>query len=166
MIKWIIEFFKALFAVVSVESKKTGGDPGSAVATFIGEQLPTRGGIKGALAGMAAEIGGATVNEVIAFVSKHQDTIHAMGKAEFENLFEMIFKKGGEFDEEAYKAQVDAMDAEQVVAEMEANADEMAGIATRVAKKKEMTADLKHTLSVLGRFALAKAISIASHGVL
>ncbi|KKN64622.1 hypothetical protein LCGC14_0489520, partial [marine sediment metagenome] len=66
----------------------------------------------------------------------------------------------------AYKAFVAGLDEELLIAEAEANADAMGKIADRVAKKKELAVDLKHKLSVLARFALAKAISIASHGIL
>ena len=163
--KWLIEAIKTLIAYLSVESKKAN-NPVTDITKFIGDKAVKIGGVKGALAGFGAEIGGAAINEAIAFVKTHHTAIFEMTKKEMAYLWGSIFKSKGEFNEEEYKAFVAGLDEELLIAEAVANADAMRNIAGRVAGKKAMAEDLKHTLSVLARFAIAKAISIASHGVL
>jgi len=163
--KWLIEAIKTLIAYLSVESKKSN-NPVTDITNFLGDKAVKLGGVTGVLASFGAEIGGAAINEAIAFVKTHKTTLFQMTKKEMKYLWGNIFKNKGEFDEKAYKAFVAGLDEELLIAEAEANADAMGKIADRVAKKKELAVDLKHKLSVLARFALAKAISIASHGIL
>jgi hypothetical protein len=145
---------------------KEADNPVTEITDFLGDKAVDMGGVTGALASFGAEIGGAAINEAISFVKQHHKTLFSMTKNEFSFVFEKIFRKGGEFDEEAYKSLVSSLDEESLIAEAEANADAMAGIRKRVDAKKEMLGDLLHTMSVLARFALTKAISIASHGIL
>ena len=163
--KWLIEAIKTLIAYLSVESKKSN-NPVTDITNFLGDKAVKIGGVTGALASFGAEMGGAAINEAIDFVKTHKTTLFQMTKKEMKYLWGSIFKNKGNFNEKRYKAFVAGLDEELLIAEAEANADAMRGIADRVAQKKELAADLKHKLSVLGRFALSKAISIASHGIL
>lgn len=164
--KWLIELIKAIIAFITVQSKQTDSDVGSAVKEFLGTQLVDEAGVNSALANLSAEIGGAAVNEAVDFVQEHKGTLFSMTKNELSFMFEKLFNRKGDFDDAEYKALLKTFDDEKLVAEIESNAQEAAKIAGRVDAKKAMAADLKHKLNVLARFALAKAISIASHGIL
>lgn len=163
--KWLMEAIKTLIAYFSVASKEAN-NPVTAVTDFLGDKAVNLGGVTGALATFGTDMAGASINEAIDFAKRHKGTLFSMTKKEMSFLFGKIFKNKGEWDEEAYKQYVDELDNELLIAEAEANADEMGKIAARVADKKRMAADLKHKMGVLARFALMKAISIASHGVL
>jgi hypothetical protein len=186
-VKWFLDILELLIAYFSVSSKKdklvtvvtetkevtkvneegvTVADEVTGVTIFLGDKSFELTGVKGALAGLAAELGGAVVAEARDFAEDHKDSLLSMTKKEMSFLFGKIFKNKGEWDEEAYKTFVDDLDADLLVAEAEANADEMGKLAGSVANKKILAADMKRRLGVLARFALMKAISIASHGVL
>lgn len=165
--KWLIEALKAIISYFSVKGRMDKpNNPGTAVTNFLGKKAVNLTGVTGALASLGTEFAGATINEAVDFVSEHKGTLFSMTKNELTFVFGKIFKKGGEFDDEAYKQFLKDLDDEMLVAEIEENALAAAKIAGRVDAKKAMVKDLKHKMAVLARFALAKAISIASHGVL
>ena len=164
--KWFMEIINLLLAWLTVESKKGNNPTVDGVADFLGDAGVELGGVKGALLSFGAEFGGATIREVLVFVKNHRKTLFSMTKDEMSHMFYSIFKNKGEFSEEAYNTLVGELDTELLIAEAEANADEMGKIAATVASKKRLLKDMKHGLGVLARFALIKAISIASHGIL
>ncbi len=163
--KWILEAIKTLIAYFSVKSKDAN-NPLTGVTNFLGDKAVKLGGVTGALASFGAEMGGAVVNEAIDFAKQHKGTLFSMSKQEMSYFYGKLFKNKGEWDEKAYKKLVADLDNELLIAEAEANAAQMRKISKRVKDKKAMLKDLKHKLGVLARFALMKAISIASHGVL
>ena len=164
--KWFMELVKTIIAFFSVESKKAANPVVGEFTEFLGDKALNMGGIKGAMASLGAEIGGAALNEAIAFVKNHHSTLFSMTKKELSLVFSRLIPYGGKFDEKVYKKFVAGLDEELLIAEAEANARAMKKVAGRVAAKRAMIEDLKHTMSVLGRFAVSKAISIASHGIL
>jgi hypothetical protein len=164
--KWLMELIKTLIAYFSVETKKANSPIVGEFTEFLGDKALKIGGVKGALAGLGAEFGGAVITEAIDFVQNHHSTLFSMTKKELSFVFSGFGKYGGKFDEKVYKEFVDGLDEELLIAEAEANARAMEKVAGRVAAKRAMIEDLKHTTSVLARFALSKAISIASHGIL
>jgi hypothetical protein len=163
--KWILEAIKMIIAWFSVEGKKSNNVV-TDLTRFLGDKAVDLGGVTGALAGLGVEFGGAAVNEAIDFAKEHHHTLFSMTKNEMSFLWGKIFNSAGEFDEDAYKEMLKTLEDEALVALIEANAEEARNIRLRVDAKKAMAEDLKHKLAVLARFALAKAISIASHGVL
>jgi hypothetical protein len=164
--KWLMELIKTLIAYFSVETKKANSPVVGEFTEFLGDKALKIGGVKGALAGLGAEFGGAVITEAIDFVKNHHSTLFSMTKKEMTFVFGLFSKNKGKFNEKAYKEFVSGLDEELLIAEAEANARAMKKVAGRVAAKRAMIEDLKHTTSVLARFALSKAISIASHGIL
>ena len=164
-LNWLIEIVKTLLGFFSVE----GRDKEAIVedlTEFLGKKTVDLKGVEKALADLGIEFGGAVIGEALGFAKKHKISLLSMSKEELVFIWGKIFSKNGEFDEEAYKNLLKSLDYEALVLEIENNARGVKQIRQRVQNKEDMIVDLKENVSTLARFALAKAISIASHGVI
>jgi len=164
-INWLLEIIKTLIAYFSVKNRSKD-EIVSDFTEFLGNKTVGLDGVEKALADAGIELGSAVLGEALGFAKKHKTSLFSMTKEEMSFVWGKIFKREGNFDEAIYKDLLKSLDDEALVAEIEANAADANKIKIRVQDKKEMLKDLKENLSTLARFALAKAISVASHGIL
>ena len=164
-LNFLIEIVKTLIAFFSVE----GRDKEAVVediTEFLGKKTVDLKGVEKALADLSIEFGGAVIGEALGFTRKHKKSLFSMTKEELRFIWGKIFSRDGEFDEEAYKDVLKALDDEALVVAIEANAGKAKEVLQLVKDKKDMVIDLKKSMSTLARFALAKAISLVTNGII
>jgi len=163
---WILELIKSLLAYLSVEYKKSNNPNAADITQFLGDKALELGGLKGALANLGIEFGAATITEAVDFVDTHKLTLLGMTKAELSFIFGKMFKNKGKFGKRDYADLMASLETEMLVLEASANADALQGLSESVQRKKALAKDLKRKMSILARFALVKAISIATGGII
>jgi len=164
-VNWMLEAIKLVISYFSVENRNKDTIVED-FTNFLGDKAVNLEGVERALANLGIELGGAAVGDALDFAKTHKHTIFSMTKEEMSFIWGKVFDRDGEFNEPQYREILKSLNDEALVAAIESNADEAVKIRRRVQAKRDMVNDLSHKVSVLGRFALAKAISIASHGIL
>ncbi len=144
------------------------------VSVFVAEKLPDltfkrsvdKDDLAGVVSSLGVEVGMEAMNEALAFVTNYGTTISHMTSSELHYLFNSIYKSKGKFNREASELHIKKLTHCALMARIEHNADKADHLVDRIHDEQDLTVALYEHLSNLARFALAKAIGIASHGVI